>query len=90
MGAREDGVCGPVTVAYPFATWDEAILRANNVKFGLQAAILTMDLDATLQAPRRLECGGVMISDTTGYRIDAMPFGGVKGSGLAREGPRHA
>jgi glyceraldehyde-3-phosphate dehydrogenase (NADP+) len=87
--AREE-VYGPVTIFYRFRELEEAIRRANDVEFGLQAAIFTNDLETAFEAASRLECGGVMVNDSTDYRIDAMPFGGVKGSGLGREGIRFA
>ena len=83
-------IYGPVTILYRFTALDEAIKRANNVNYGLQAGIFTQDLQTAFAAANRLECGGVMINDSTDYRIDAMPFGGVKGSGLGREGIRFA
>lgn len=83
-------VYGPVTALYPFTTFDEAIRRANDVRYGLQAAIFTQDLDVAHRAIAGLHCGGVMVNDSTDYRIDAMPFGGVKWSGLGREGVRCA
>ena len=87
--AREE-IYGPVTIFYRFRDLDEAIQRANDVEYGLQAGIFTGNLDTAFQAAARLECGGVMVNDSTDYRIDAMPFGGVKGSGLGREGIRYA
>jgi glyceraldehyde-3-phosphate dehydrogenase (NADP+) len=81
-------VYGPVTVLYRFNTLDEAITQANSVDYGLQAGIFTRDLQTAFRAAAELECGGVMINDSTDYRIDAMPFGGVKNSGLGREGVR--
>ncbi|MFW6183685.1 MAG: aldehyde dehydrogenase family protein [Chloroflexota bacterium] len=87
--AREE-IYGPVTIFYRFRELDEAIRRANDVEYGLQAGVFTNDLRTALDAAARLECGGVMINDSTDYRIDAMPFGGVKGSGLGREGIRFA
>jgi len=85
--AREE-VYGPVTILYRFDTLDEAVERANDVDYGLQAGIFTQDLNTAFEAANRLHCGGVMVNDSTDYRIDAMPFGGVKGSGLGREGVR--
>lgn len=85
--AREE-VYGPVTILYRFDTLDEAVERANDVDYGLQAGIFTRDLNTAFEAANRLHCGGVMVNDSTDYRIDAMPFGGVKGSGLGREGVR--
>jgi len=83
-------VYGPVTVLHEFDDLDGAIALANGVDYGLQAAIFTRDVDTALRASRELECGGVMINDSTDYRLDAMPFGGVKGSGIGREGVEFA
>ncbi len=85
-----DEVYGPVTVLQRVRNLDEAIDVANAVDFGLQAAVFTRDLDAAHRAVSALHYGGVMVNDSTDYRIDAMPFGGVKGSGLGREGVRFA
>jgi glyceraldehyde-3-phosphate dehydrogenase (NADP+) len=87
--AREE-IFGPVTLLYRFTTLDEAIQRANELEYGLQAGIFTRDLQTAFIAAKQLQCGGVMVNDSTDYRIDAMPFGGVKGSGLGREGIRFA
>lgn len=86
---REE-VYGPVSLVQPFDDLDEAIELANDVDFGLQAAIFTSDLDAAFYAGEELDYGGVIVNDSTDYRIDAMPFGGPKGSGLGREGVRFA
>jgi len=83
-------IYGPVTILYRFSALQDAINRANNVDFGLQSGIFTSDLNTAFKAANALQCGGVMINDSTDYRIDAMPFGGVKGSGLGREGIRFA
>jgi glyceraldehyde-3-phosphate dehydrogenase (NADP+) len=83
-------IYGPVTVLYRFSELEEAIERANEVNYGLQSGIFTRDVQTAFRAAARLECGGVMINDSTDYRIDAMPFGGVKGSGLGREGIKFA
>ncbi|MDT8436176.1 MAG: aldehyde dehydrogenase family protein [Gemmatimonadota bacterium] len=83
-------VFGPVSVLAPFRTLDEAIAIANDVDFGLQGAIFTRDLATAFDAARRLRCGGVLVNESTDFRIDAMPFGGMKGSGLGREGVRFA
>ena len=86
----QEEIYGPVSVIYRFDTLSEAIERANDVDFGLLAGIFTQDLNTAFEASKRLLCGGVMVNDSTDYRIDAMPFGGVKGSGLGREGIRFA
>ncbi len=87
--AREE-IYGPVTILYRFSELEDAIARANDVDYGLQAGIFTRDLNTAFQAAAKLDCGGVMINDSTDYRIDAMPFGGTKGSGLGREGIKFA
>ena len=81
-----DEVYGPVTLLRPVSSLEEAIRVANAVDFGLQAGIFTNDLDSAHTAIAELRYGGVMVNDSTDYRIDAMPFGGFKGSGLGREG----
>lgn len=79
-------VYGPVTLMYRFSTLDEAIARANAVDYGLQAGIFTRDIATGHRAIAELRYGGVMVNDSSDYRIDAMPFGGFKGSGMGREG----
>jgi glyceraldehyde-3-phosphate dehydrogenase (NADP+) len=79
-------VFGPVTVLFRFDTLDEALQRANASDYGLQAGIFTQSIDIAFRAVHALRCGGVMVNDSSDYRLDAMPFGGVKSSGLGREG----
>jgi glyceraldehyde-3-phosphate dehydrogenase (NADP+) len=86
----QEEIYGPVTILEKFKTLDEVITLANSVDYGLQAAIFTTNLHTAHQAIQRLEAGAVIVNDSTDYRVDAMPFGGVKGSGLGREGVRHA
>lgn len=83
-------IFGPVVLLYRVADLDEAINRANSVDYGLQAGIFTKNLDHAHRAIEELEVGGVMINDSSDFRIDAMPFGGVKQSGLGREGVKFA
>jgi glyceraldehyde-3-phosphate dehydrogenase (NADP+) len=87
--SREE-VYGPVMALYPVDSLDEAVDRANEVAFGLHAAIFTSSLASALSAAHRLEVGGVIINDSTDYRVDTMPFGGFRMSGLGREGIDHA
>ncbi|RNB86904.1 aldehyde dehydrogenase family protein [Brevibacillus fluminis] len=87
--AREE-IFGPVVTIYSVPDLDAAIKEANNVAFGLQAGIFTKNIDHAFAAVKELDVGGVMINDSTDYRIDAMPFGGVKGSGIGREGVKFA
>ena len=83
-------VYGPVTVLYPCDDLDEAIAQANGVDYGLQAAVFTTSLATARRAADELDYGAVMVNESTDFRIDAMPFGGRKQSGLGREGVRFA
>src|SRR5690625_741935 len=82
----QEEIFGPVVLMFPVAHLDEAITKANCVNYGLQAGIFTKNIEAAFAAIHRLDVGGIMVNDSSDYRIDAMPFGGVKGSGLGREG----
>jgi glyceraldehyde-3-phosphate dehydrogenase (NADP+) len=79
-------VFGPTVNLYPIDDLDEAIAEANSLPYGLLTGIFTKDIDVAFKASYELDCGGVMINDSTDYRLDSMPFGGVKYSGLGREG----
>ena len=79
-------VFGPTVNLYPVEDADEALAKANSLPFGLHAALFTRDVDMAFKLARGLDCGGVMINDSTDYRLDSMPFGGIKNSGLGREG----
>ena len=85
-----DEVFGPVVGLYPVEDLEEGIRRSNAVDFGLQAAVFTSSLASAFRAVEGLEAGAVMVNDSTDYRMDAMPFGGIKQSGLGREGIRFA
>jgi len=87
--AKEE-VFGPVTILYHFSKKEEAIEQANNVDYGLQAGVFTTNLETAFELADAIECGGVIINDSSDYRIDAMPFGGVKNSGVGREGVMNA
>ena len=80
----------PLVVAFPFAQLDDAIERVNDSMFGLQTGVFTNDLAGAWRAFGELEVGGVIVNDIPTYRIDHMPYGGVKDSGLGREGLRWA
>ncbi|EGA89831.1 NADP-dependent glyceraldehyde-3-phosphatedehydrogenase [Planococcus donghaensis MPA1U2] len=82
----EEEIFGPVVLLYSVANLDEAIVLSNSVNYGLQAGIFTKNIDMAYKAIAKLDVGGVMVNDSSDYRIDAMPFGGVKNSGLGREG----
>ena len=81
---------GPVATLQSFTDFEAALDEVNDSRFGLQAGILTRDLNKALLAWDRLDVGGVVIGDVPSYRVDNMPYGGVKDSGLGREGVRFA
>jgi acyl-CoA reductase-like NAD-dependent aldehyde dehydrogenase len=81
---------GPLVVIEPVADWDEAIARTNDSRFGLQCGVFTNDLKAAWRCFEQIEVGGVIHNDFPTFRVDHMPYGGVKDSGFGREGPRYA
>jgi acyl-CoA reductase-like NAD-dependent aldehyde dehydrogenase len=83
-------VFAPVVTVQPYDTFAEAIAAVNNSDFGLQAAVFTRDIGRIYTAYDQLEVGGVIINDMPTWRLDPMPYGGVKNSGTGREGVRYA
>ncbi|MDR6224100.1 aldehyde dehydrogenase family protein [Desmospora profundinema] len=83
-------VFGPVVSLYRVDSLEGAIREANRYDYGLQVGVFTKDIEKAFEVIRRTEAGGVMINDSSDFRIDAMPFGGVKSSGLGREGVKYA
>lgn len=81
---------GPVAILSAFDTFDEALAEVNDSRFGLQAGVFTRDIYKIQQAWDCLDVGGVVIGDVPSWRVDNMPYGGVKDSGLGREGIRSA
>ena len=81
---------GPVAILSKFTRFKDALDEVNDSKFGLQAGVFTRDLFKMFDAWDRLEVGGIVINDVPSYRVDNMPYGGVKDSGLGREGVRFA
>ncbi len=81
---------GPVAILTKFNNFDKALESINESTFGLQAGLFTRDIHKALRAWDRLEVGGVVIGDIPSWRVDNMPYGGVKDSGLGREGIRFA
>jgi acyl-CoA reductase-like NAD-dependent aldehyde dehydrogenase len=78
----------PLVVLFTYKDFDDAIRQVNDSFFGLQTGVFTNDLTHAWQAFHELEVGGVIVNDVPTYRIDNMPYGGVKDSGLGREGLR--
>jgi len=81
---------GPVVLLAPYSRFDDALAAVNDSDFGLQAGIFTQNLDHAMRAWAELEQGGVIVNDVPSFRVDSMPYGGVKSSGVGREGVRYA
>ena len=90
MKVRDEEVFGPVVMIEPYDDFEEALAELNRSKYGMQAGVLTRDSGRILTAFRELEVGSLIVGDTPSWRLDPMPFGGVKDSGLGREGIRSA
>ncbi len=80
----------PMVAVNKFRTLNEVIEKVNNTKYGLQAGVFTRDMDLALVCAKKIEAGGVLINEIPTFRVDNMPYGGVKGSGMGREGPDFA
>jgi len=80
----------PIVTVFPVESFEAALAAANDSVFGLQAGVFTNNIEHAFQAFDRLDVGGVILNDVPVYRIDHMPYGGVKDSGLSREGIRYA
>jgi len=83
-------IFAPVVTVTPYDDFEAALKMANDSTFGLQAGVFTRDTEEAWKAFETLEVGGVMINDVSTYRVDHMPYGGVKDSGTGREGLRYA
>jgi acyl-CoA reductase-like NAD-dependent aldehyde dehydrogenase len=83
-------VFAPVAVLQHYGTYEEALARVNDTRFGLQAGLFTGSLQKALQAFEELEVGNVLINQVPTFRVENMPYGGVKESGFGREGVRYA
>ncbi|MBN1164309.1 MAG: aldehyde dehydrogenase family protein [Candidatus Krumholzibacteriota bacterium] len=90
MKVLEEEIFGPVTVLGEYEDFSEALRRVNDSKFGLQAGVYTRDVRRIRQAFAELEVGGVVAGDVPTFRVDRMPYGGVKRSGAGREGLRYS
>ena len=88
--ASAEEAFGPLSILVPFDSYDDALKEVNNSRYGLQAGVFTRDIYKAHKAWDELEVGGVIIGDVPSWRVDNMPYGGVKDSGLGREGIRYA
>ena len=85
-----DELFGPAVAVTPFSDIDEAIAMANDTDYGLSAGIFTQDIDWAMRFAREVHSGNLHINSGPGWRADLMPYGGVKDSGMGKEGPRYA
>lgn len=90
MRVNCEEIFAPVITLTPYDRFEDALGMANGVAYGLQIGIFTQDIGRIMTAHERAEFGGVQVNDIPTFRVDHMPYGGVKGSGLGREGPRYA
>ncbi|HVL32330.1 MAG TPA: aldehyde dehydrogenase family protein, partial [Actinomycetota bacterium] len=90
MKVRCEEIFGPVTTLDRYETFEEAIAEVNRSRYGLQAGVFTSDMERAFVAHRDIEVGGVIVNDMSAFRADQMPYGGVKDSGIGREGLRYA
>jgi acyl-CoA reductase-like NAD-dependent aldehyde dehydrogenase len=90
MKVRDEEIFGPVVAIEPYDDFEQALADVNHSKYGLQAGLLTRDAGRILTAYRELEVGALIVGDSPSWRLDPMPYGGVKESGLGREGIRFA
>lgn len=90
MRVNREELFAPATTVRRYREFDDALAIANDSPYGLQAGVFTNDLRRIWRAFEALEVGGVIVNDVSGFRVDHMPYGGVKQSGLGREGVRYA
>jgi acyl-CoA reductase-like NAD-dependent aldehyde dehydrogenase len=83
-------VFGPVVAIQSFSDFDEALAKANDTRYGLQAGVFTADVSKAIKAARTLDFGGVLINEVPTWRADQMPYGGLRDSGNTREGPAYS
>jgi acyl-CoA reductase-like NAD-dependent aldehyde dehydrogenase len=90
MKVVDEEVFGPVLTVHTYESWEDALAMADATRYGLQAGIFTDSSARIHQAFERLHVGGLIVNDTATFRVDPMPYGGTRDSGLGREGVRFA
>lgn len=83
-------IFGPVIVIRPYGDFTEPISWINHSGFGLNCGVFTRSMDVAFRAIREIECGGIIVNGSSSFRPDQIPYGGIKNSGLGREGPRYS
>ncbi|MGC8894095.1 MAG: aldehyde dehydrogenase family protein [candidate division WOR-3 bacterium] len=86
----KDEAFGPVATLNAYRDFGKALEAVNDSRFGLQAGVFTSDINLAMKAFETIEAGGVILNDVPTFRVDRMPYGGVKDSGMGREGPHYA
>ncbi|GAB4575616.1 MAG: aldehyde dehydrogenase family protein [Anaerolineae bacterium] len=89
MRVNREEIFAPVITVTPYDDFDEAIAIANDTDYGLQSGVFTNNMNRIMRAFEEVQVGGLQINDVSTFRVDQMPYGGVKGSGVGREGPRY-
>lgn len=90
MKVNCEEVFGPVVILEPYSQFDDAVRMINDTKFGLQAGVFTNEIPEMENAFQQIQCGGIILNDVPTFRVDHMPYGGIKDSGLGREGVKYA
>jgi acyl-CoA reductase-like NAD-dependent aldehyde dehydrogenase len=90
MRVNREEIFAPVITVSRYQSFDEALAIANDTDFGLQSGLFTQDINRIMRAWEEIQVGGLQVNDVSTFRVDQMPYGGVKGSGIGREGPRYA
>ena len=90
MRVNQEELFAPVITITPYDDFTQALALANDTDFGLQSGLFTQNMNRIMRAFEEIEVGGLQVNDVSTFRVDHMPYGGVKGSGVGREGPRYA
>ena len=90
MKVVDEETFGPVVVLHRYSEFDDALEAVNDTPYGLHCGVFTNDMQMAFKAIRKLRFGGVVVNGTSTWRTDQMPYGGIKNSGIGREGPRYA
>lgn len=90
LNVWSEEIFGPVVIVEKYKAFDQAIEMVNDSKYGLQASVFTNNIEEMNKAYRKIEAGGILINQATTFRLDHMPYGGIKDSGFGREGIKYA